>query len=180
MVTYIRLVFLPLNQNLDYDYPIFKSIFALPVLSSCLFLIIVLFSAQRLFSKYRLVSFSIFWFFLTLLPESSVIPLADVIVEHRLYLPLAGYSMFLVSGVYYLLGKNSLKMMVIVLTMIIGCNSVLTYQRNKVWRDDLTLWNDVVKNLLIKQGRIRTAVLSTTTKAISFRPCQIITRPRHG
>ena len=66
MVTYIRLVFLPLNQNLDYDYPISKSIFELPVLISFLFLIIILFFAKRLFSKYRLVSFSIFWFFLTL------------------------------------------------------------------------------------------------------------------
>src|SRR5208283_1905333 len=62
LVTYIRLVFLPLNQNLDYDYPISKSIFALPTLFSLLFLITVLFSAKRLFSKYRLVSFSIFWF----------------------------------------------------------------------------------------------------------------------
>ena len=107
MVTYIRLVFLPVNQNLDYDYPIFKSIFEFPVLISFLFLIFILFSAKRLFSKYRLVSFSIFWFFLTLLPESSLFPIHDVIFEHRLYLPLVGYSMFLVSSVYYLLGKNS-------------------------------------------------------------------------
>ena len=67
MVTYIRLVFLPINQNLDYDYPIFKNIFELPVLISFLFLITIFYSAKRLFSKYRLVSFSIFWFFLTLI-----------------------------------------------------------------------------------------------------------------
>jgi tetratricopeptide (TPR) repeat protein len=53
--------------------------------------------------------------------------------------------MFLVSGAYYLFGKNRLKVMVIVLTMIVGCNSVLTYQRNKVWKDQLTLWNDTVQ-----------------------------------
>ena len=35
--------------------------------------------------------------------------------------------------------------MVIVLTMIIVCNSVLTYQRNKVWKDEFTLWNDAVR-----------------------------------
>ena len=81
MVTYIRLVFLPLNQNLDYDYPISKSIFELPTLISFLFLISILFFAKRLFSKYRLVSFSIFWFFLTLLPESSLFPLKDVFLN---------------------------------------------------------------------------------------------------
>ena len=108
MVTYIRLLFLPLNQNLDYDYPISQSLFELPTLISFLFLIIILFFAKRLFSKYRLVSFSIFWFFLTLLPESSLFPIKDVIFEHRLYLPLVGYSMFLVSGVYYLIREEAL------------------------------------------------------------------------
>jgi len=182
MVTYTRLVFLPFNQNLDYDYPVYKSIFELSVLFSCLFLIIVLFFAQRLFSKYRLVSFSIFWFFLTLLPESSVIPLADVIVEHRLYLPLVGYSMFLVSGAYYIFGKNSIKTMVIVLTMIIACNSVLTYQRNKVWRDDLTLWDDAARksphkarpyngrgDAYLDQGNL-TQAMSDYNKAIELDP----------
>jgi tetratricopeptide (TPR) repeat protein len=145
IVTYIRLIFLPLNQNLDYDYPISHSIVELPTLFSFLFLIVIFFSAVRLFSKYRLVSFSIFWFFLTLLPESSLFPIKDVIYEHRLYLPLVGYSMFLVSGIYYLFGKNTIITMGIVLTMIVGCNSVLTYQRNKVWKDEFTLWDDSVR-----------------------------------
>jgi protein O-mannosyl-transferase len=144
MVTYIRLVFLPLHQNLDYDYPVSKTIFEIPVLASLSFLILVLFWAKRIFSKYRLISFSIFWFFLTLLPESSFLPFKDVIVEHRLYLPMAGYSIFLVSSMYYLWGKRSLKTMVIVLVGIITCYSVLTYQRNRVWKDDITLWNDTV------------------------------------
>ena len=109
MVTYIRLAFLPLHQNLDYDYPVFKNIFAFPVLSSLSFLIIVLFWAKRVFSKYRLVAFSIFWFFLTLLPESSFFPQQDIIFEHRLYLPLVGYSLFLVSGLYYLLDKKTIR-----------------------------------------------------------------------
>ena len=144
IVTYIRLLFLPLNQNLDYDFSIAKSIFAWPVLMSFLFLAGILYWAKQLFLKYRLVSFSIFWFFLTLSLESSVFPLKNVIFEHRLYLPLIGYSMFLVSGVYYLFPKNTIKTMVIILTIIITLNSILTYQRNKVWRDEITLWSDVV------------------------------------
>ena len=109
MFTYIRLAFLPINQNLDYDYPIYKNIFEFPVLSSILFLIAVLYCAKRLFPKYRLLSFSIIWFFVTLLPESGSYALGDVIVEHRLYLPLAGYSLFLVSSMCYLGGKNRIK-----------------------------------------------------------------------
>ncbi len=144
VVTYIRLVILPFNQNLEYDYPIFKSIFELPLLASFLFLGAIFILTKRLFLKYRLVSFSILWFFLTLLPESSFLPQKDVIFEHRLYLPMVGYSLFLVSSGYYLIGKKNFKAMVIGLAIIIVCYSMLTYQRNKVWMDDRTLWGDVV------------------------------------
>jgi hypothetical protein len=145
VVTYIRLVFLPIHQDLDYDFPISKSIFEAPVIFSFTFLAVVLFFAIRMFSKYRLVSFSIFWFFLALLPESSFFPFADVIVEHRLYLPMVGYSIFLVSAVYYLFEKDPLPRMGIVLTVIIACYSTLTYQRNKVWKNEMTLWEDTVQ-----------------------------------
>jgi len=145
MATYIRLLFLPLHQNVDYDYPVTQSLFELPSLISFLFLGAILFFAQRLFSKYRILSFSILWFFLTLLPESSIFPIKDVIFEHRLYLPLAGYSIFLVSGAYYLLGEKNIRAMVVVLTMLIACNSILTYERNKIWKDEFTLWGDAVQ-----------------------------------
>jgi tetratricopeptide (TPR) repeat protein len=38
IVTYIRLIFLPVDQNLDYDYPIYRSFFSPPVFLSFLFL----------------------------------------------------------------------------------------------------------------------------------------------
>ena len=44
MVTYIRLSFFPFHQNLDYDYPVYKSIFEFPVLVSFLFLRTIFFS----------------------------------------------------------------------------------------------------------------------------------------
>lgn len=142
LVTYIRLVFLPVNQNLDYDYPVFTSFFQLPVLISFLFLAGILYAAKRLFSKYKIVSFFLIWFFLALLPESSIFPIRDVINEHRLYLPLAGFSILLVSSVYYLWGKTSIKMMVIVLSLVVAVNSILAYQRNSCWKNEETLWND--------------------------------------
>jgi len=144
MITYIRLSFFPINLNLDYDYSIFKNFFETPVLISFIFLAAILYWAKCLFLKYRIISFSIFWFFLTLLPESSIVPQEDVIFEHRLYLPLVGYSLFLVSGVYYLAQKFNLKAMIIFLTLMIVCYSVLTYERNKVWTNEIILWEDVV------------------------------------
>jgi Tfp pilus assembly protein PilF len=182
MVTYIRLAFFPFHQNLDYDYPILKNILQLPVLTSLLFLTSILLFAKCLFSKYRLVSFSIFWFFLALLPESSFLPIKDVIYEHRLYLPLAGYSIFIASSSYYLLGRNNFRAMTIAVTLVIACYSVLTYQRNEIWKDELTLWDDAVKksphkarpynnrgNILAQQGNFAEAMLDFN-KAIAIDP----------
>ncbi|MCX5704645.1 MAG: tetratricopeptide repeat protein [Candidatus Omnitrophica bacterium] len=144
IVTYLRLLFIPINQNFLYDYPIAKSLLELPILASFILLGSILAIAARLFAKYSLISFGIFWFFLTLLPESSVIPIRSVIFEHRLYLPMVGFSLFLVSLIYYLFENKSLKSMVIALLIIISCYAVLTYKRNLIWKDELILWNDVV------------------------------------
>jgi len=156
LVTYIRLDFLPLNQNLDYEYAVSKSIFDLATFSSLLILTGILYSAQRLFLNYRLLSFSILWFFLTLLPESSVIPIRDVIFEHRLYLPLAGYCIFLVSGLFYLFPKRSFATTGMILTLIICINSFLTYERNKVWQDEFHLWDDIVHKSPHKERPVNT------------------------
>jgi len=145
MMTYIRLAFVPVHQNLDYDYPVSRSLFEAPALASLVILITILICAKRMFPKYRLAAFSIYWFFLTLLPESSVIPFRDVIFEHRLYLPLAGYSLFLVSGMYYIWGDKRIKVMILVLAVLLTFNAILTYQRNKVWKNEFTLWDDTVR-----------------------------------
>ena len=144
IITYIRLSFIPIHQNLVYDYPIYKSILNAPVLFSLLTLGTVLYFAKRLFLKYRLVSFGIIWFFITLLPESSIFPIDIVIFEHRLYLPMVGFCIFGVSGLYYLSAKRTLKVMIALLAAVIGINSFLTYQRNKIWATEISLWNDVV------------------------------------
>ena len=72
--------------------------------------------------------------------------------------------------------------MVIALTMIIACNSVLTYQRNKVWKDEFTLWDDTVRKsphkarpynnrgiVYDKQGNF-TQAMSDFNKAIEINP----------
>lgn len=150
MVTYIRLLFIPVNQNLDYDYTVARSIFEVPVISSLLALTLVLSAGIRLFRKYKLVSFGIFFFFIVLLPESSIIPIKDVIFEHRLYLPMAGYAIFVVSGLCYLLKKKRIKLIVIGLILMTTCYSVMTYQRNKVWENPLTLWSDAARKSPLK------------------------------
>ena len=162
IVTYIRLLFLPIHQNLDYDYPIYKTFFDPPVILSFSFLISIfswgVYLVYRSFrtdndGRYwlRLMGFGIFWFFITLSVESSVVPIADVIFEHRLYLPSVGFFLAVMAGVMWigdryvekkpLIRRGVLPLMIIVVISL----SVTAYARNLVWQSEVTLWEDVVK-----------------------------------
>lgn len=80
--------------------------------------------------------------FLTLSVESSIIPIRDVIVEHRLYLSSIGIFIAPVSLVDYLLPFRGAKIALIIL--IVTLLSVGTYTRNAIWKDPKTLWEDVI------------------------------------
>ncbi len=98
--TYVRLMILPINQNLDYDYPIAKTIFELPTFISLLGHIVVVASAVWLYRKKNMLiyPFGAAWFYITLSPVQSFVPILDVIFEHRMYLPSIGLIMVFVAG----------------------------------------------------------------------------------
>jgi tetratricopeptide (TPR) repeat protein len=144
MLTYIRIMFLPLNQNIDYDYPMSKGLMSVETLGSLFILAFIIVSAIRLSKKYPLASFGAFWFLLTILPESSIMPFKDVIVEHRLYLATAGYGLFFVSGLYYLFQERRARFAAVILLILVASYSIMTYERNKAWKDEITLWNDAI------------------------------------
>jgi tetratricopeptide (TPR) repeat protein len=144
VMTYLRLLVLPFNQNLDYDYVLVKNFLDAGALMSLGFLATVFIMGLRIFSKFRLPAFCIFWVFITLTVESAFFPLVGVIYEHRFYLPMAGASIFIVCVLYYLLGRNRLKTMIVALSLVIFFGSFLSYNRNKVWKDEISLWSDVI------------------------------------
>jgi tetratricopeptide (TPR) repeat protein len=140
--TYVRLLFLPINQNFDYDYPISYQLDNKTVLCG-VFLFCLLAFAVVTYKSCRIVSFSILWFFIALSVESSFIPIGHVIAEYRLYLASVGF-VFLVMTLIYSRQVDQRKLNIIAAVILIGF-SILTYQRNKVWKNEITLWDDTVK-----------------------------------
>ncbi len=103
--TYVRLLFLPINQNLDYDYPISQGIFEFPTNLSFIGHLLVIAFAIWIYKRNRLVTFLILWWYITLSPSSSFIPIIDVIFEHRVYLPSIGFFFLFMIGYEYLWEK---------------------------------------------------------------------------
>ncbi|MBI4365184.1 MAG: tetratricopeptide repeat protein [Deltaproteobacteria bacterium] len=169
IVTYLRLLVWPAGQRLDYDYPLFHSFFAVPVFCSFLLLLslfgLAAFLLRRAAARSasavphrsvseggpalreKCVAFGIGWFFLTLAVESSVIPIKDVIFEHRIYLPSVGF--FLVTATLVAQAWERWRRLRVPLScamaILIGGWTTATYQRNAVWRDAVTLGEDTVR-----------------------------------
>ncbi|HOW59192.1 MAG TPA: tetratricopeptide repeat protein [Candidatus Omnitrophota bacterium] len=143
LCTYLRLYFIPIHQNLDYDYPMARSLLE-PKTLFCFFLLGMLFiGAVVAIKKNRLLAFSVFWFFLTLSVESSIFPIEDVINEHRMYLPLAG--LVVVIPILCLLFLEKLPHAILACLVIGLIFSSMTYLRNRVWGSKMSLYEDVVK-----------------------------------
>jgi len=152
--TYLRLLFLPMNQNLDYDYPISTSLFRPQTFYSLLLLVGLLVVGILSFKKHRLIAFGILWFFLTLSVE-SIANLNDVIYEHRLYLPLLGFAIVFSSALFMRIRDRN--PILVISFWIIVVLSFLTFQRNNIWENEITLWKDVVKKSPNK-GRVHYAL----------------------
>jgi Tfp pilus assembly protein PilF len=156
ILTYIRLLFLPVHQNLDYDYPVYHSFFTPQAFLPFLFHLAVLGLAVYLFYQsrltipdWRLSSFGIFWFFITLSVESSIISLPMIICEYRVYLPSIGWLMAITTSVWIVWKKLEVRVpwlkkeIILFFVSVLIIFSSLTYARNIVWRDEVRMWKDV-------------------------------------
>lgn len=158
IVTYIRLLLLPINQNIDYDYPRYSSFLQAPVALSFVLLcllaglaVILYIRAARLPASqgrwHRLASFSICWFFITLSVESTIMPLADLIFEHRLYLPSVGFFLGTLGVVEMARPRlgGGVRILVIFLIVATASLAVASYVRNALWQEPLAFWEDTVR-----------------------------------
>jgi hypothetical protein len=155
VTTYIRLLFLPINQNLDYDYPRYHSFLQPGVFVSFLFLALLsclslyLCFRSRLRPDLRPVSFGVFWFFITLSVESSIIPIPMIINEYRVYLPSFGAFFAATSALFVIVekfrDKKAHSFIVAFLILVMVLFSAATYARNSIWGSKVRLWEDVAQ-----------------------------------
>jgi tetratricopeptide (TPR) repeat protein len=155
LMTYIRLMLFPANQNLDYDYPIYHTLFNAEIIASILaVMLLAAFAVHRYVISQtketgslqnRLTAYGICFFFISLSVESSFIPIRDVIFEHRLYLPSVGLILAIVSY-FDGLCTNHRSIAFCLMAMVVVLLASLTIKRNKVWESPESIWYNTVKN----------------------------------
>jgi tetratricopeptide (TPR) repeat protein len=142
----------PSRLNLDYDFPVSKSLFD-PISTIFSLIAILFFMGMGILKmkKWPVLSFFIFWYFGNLVIESSILPL-EMVYEHRLYLPSIGpiflFSLLLIRVWERWVPIEKRKREVIFAGLVILMVFPLswsTIERNSVWRSEFELWTDCVK-----------------------------------
>jgi len=147
---YFGTLFLPTGLSADSDWTLLPGMSDIRFIIGCLFILLMLGIAWYTSTKkiLRPISFGICWFFLALIP-TSVIPLAEVLNDHRMFFPFIG----LIMSVGWAIGLMIIKIMdsrkyaaavfVVPIVLLLSAYAYGTYNRNKVWHTEESLWYDV-------------------------------------
>jgi len=133
----------PSRLNLDHDFTLSNSLMdPITTFFSIAALAALMAVAAITAKKHRLLSFGIVWFLGNLVIESSVLPL-EIVYEHRLYLPSMMFILIIVLLVYRVVKPAGLR--AALLCAMVAVSAFWAYERNAVYSDRITFWQDCVK-----------------------------------
>jgi Tfp pilus assembly protein PilF len=150
MLHYISIFFWPFGLSFDYGWKIPSTIWAC-ILPLILLIGIVGYGIKEfLKNNISIISFCIAWFFVIMLPRTTIIPSTEFVCDYKTYL--ASLAPLLLLGICftYLATKVRLPnlhpqisnfVLPVILCTMLGFGSM---NRNKIWFSLETLWEDVV------------------------------------
>jgi len=186
--SYLKKLLLPSNLSVYYVFHPAKSFLETAVPVSAIVAIFYFILVFYLKKRRPLISFSLLWIVLTILPSLYIPALGEnVFAERYLYLPSAGFSIIAafatgaISSFRFTKNKFiSVSLILLIIVEVAYCAK--TVQRNFVWKNEMALWSDTVKKspdgaiphsnyaiVLRKAGRIDEAI-AHYKEAINLRP----------
>jgi len=154
---YLTLLLFPIRLSADYSFnqiPVSTTIFTPDVLFS-LFLIVTTMGLSLWCSrKVKILSFSIFFFFITLsITSNLLIIIGTIMAERLLYIPSLGFCIFVVALGQKVLVKVAQKQrafyscsLVAIIFLLISFYAIRTWLRNGDWKDEARLFSSVIRS----------------------------------
>jgi protein O-mannosyl-transferase len=152
LLQYLRLAILPYPLCFDYGWPVAQD--AAEIVLPGLEIVALLALTGWALWRWPRLGFLGACFFLILAPTSSIMPIWDLAVEHRLYLPLAALLTLLVLGVTAVLGQLAVrsgwsepplrKRATALLGITVFLLTLLTFLRNEDYQSPLSMWGAVL------------------------------------
>jgi len=141
---YTRLFFLPIGLTADTDWKAFGNWYDPRALAGfafvALLLVLIAYLSRR--GPLRPIAFGLSWYAIALVPTSSIYPLAEVVNEHRVFLPYMGLALAVILALDKFLARRLFAAVVIAVILILGIG---TWVRNQAWATEESLWKDTVQ-----------------------------------
>ena len=169
---YLRLTFVPWPLCLDYRWPLVDSwrqvVWQAPLVAG------VVVSAMAGVIRCRPWAFPVLAVFVILAPTSSVMPLPDAAFEHRMYLPLAALLALAVVAAAHAIAPRPIpaaRAAIVLAAVLAGGFAGLTWLRNKDYRDEDTMWRDVIAK---RPDNYRAYISLSTSLLNDHRPAEAL------
>jgi tetratricopeptide (TPR) repeat protein len=146
LLGYFLKFFIPAGLSADTDRVVFTSIFQPEAIYGCLFVValaaVALGCAKR--KEMRPIAFGLVWFLVASLP-TSLIALAEVENDHRMYLPFVGLTLSVSWAALLLTERRRIPARILAAAgvLILVAFAAGTRERNRVWSTEESLWHDV-------------------------------------
>jgi tetratricopeptide (TPR) repeat protein len=137
---YIFNFILPVNLNIDWDFPISRTLFDQGSIVALVGLLALAGLAWHYRRRFPLAGYGYFLFLVLLSPTSSILPIKDPIADRRMYLPALGLILIAID----LLGRLKVerKVMAGMALAVVLLAAFATHARAEVWGSPLSLWQD--------------------------------------
>jgi hypothetical protein len=148
---YLRLAFWPVGLCFDLPWPISRS--WREIVPSCVYLLVIVAVVLRGVALRRPWSWLGVAFLVALSPTSSIMPVAAVAAEHRMYLPLAAVVAAAVLAVHALIRRRvasprrpfALAVAAVAAAVVAAWLALLTHERNLLYAAPGGIWLDVLR-----------------------------------
>ena len=149
LVEYLISLIVPINLDHLYWTRIPRTFFDRQVLLSFAVILLLGILAWRSFRGNRVFFFWAGWFLISLLPVLNIVPLIILRADRYMYLPAIGFF-YLISWTLWkwCRGKSGLYRLPVLLSccfFLAGAYGLLTFERNKLWRDPIVFWEESLK-----------------------------------
>lgn len=146
IINYLRILFLPLGLHMEYGNRIFNFTNPKAILGLILTLLLLIYAFKERQVK-KLLFFSVCWFFIALLPHSSVYPVcAFYMAEHWLYFSSVGFFLILAYSLLLLYNRNHSRILFkISIICLVSTFSFLTIRQNKYWDNQISFYQRTLK-----------------------------------
>ncbi len=155
ILMYLGLLILPKGQTIDPDVRMLPNLFDFQIVLSGIGIAVIIVHAwlvrRRKPGDLRAAMIFVFtiWFFAVVFISSGLVPLPDLMAEHRAYLPAVGAIVAIVCLLDLLRTRlaetngwrHAVPCTVVAWVVILGC---ATLNRNQVWQSRRSLWMDAV------------------------------------